>query len=50
VLVATSPEAGPSGAPSKAKYRLAEGVADKTKAACAELLSVYPLYPEVDLG
>jgi glycine hydroxymethyltransferase len=50
VLAATSPEAGPSGAPSKAKYRMADGVADKTKAACSELLSGYPLYPEVDLG
>ena len=50
VLAATSPVAGPSGAPSKAKYRLADGVADKTKSACAELLSGYPLYPEVDLG
>jgi glycine hydroxymethyltransferase len=50
VLAATSPEAGPSGAPSKAKYRLADDLADKTKSACAELLSGYPLYPEVDLG
>jgi glycine hydroxymethyltransferase len=50
VLAATSPEAGPSGAPSKAKYRMVDGVAEKTKAACAELLSGYPLYPEVDLG
>jgi glycine hydroxymethyltransferase len=50
VLAATSPEAAPSGAPSKAKYRMADGVAEKTKAACAELLSGYPLYPEVDLG
>jgi hypothetical protein len=29
---------------------MADGVAEKTKAACAELLSGYPLYPEVDLG
>ena len=50
VLAATSPDAGPSGAPSKAKYRLANGVADKTKSACAELLSGYPLYPQVDLS
>jgi glycine hydroxymethyltransferase len=50
VLAATSPQPGPSGAPSKAKYRLSDGVADKTKSACAELLSGYPLYPEVDLG
>jgi glycine hydroxymethyltransferase len=50
VLAATSAETGPSGATSKAKYRLADGVAEKTKAACAELLSGYPLYPEVDLG
>jgi len=50
VLAATSPVAAPSGAPSKAKYRMADGVAEKTKAACAELLSGYPLYPEVDLG
>ena len=50
VLAATAPETSPSGAPSKAKYHLADGVADKTKSACAELLSGYPLYPEVDLG
>jgi glycine hydroxymethyltransferase len=50
VLAATAPEAGPTGAPSKAKYRMADGVAGKTKASCAELLSGYPLYPEVDLG
>jgi glycine hydroxymethyltransferase len=37
------------GRPSKATYRLAEGVADKTRAAAAELLDAYPLYPELDL-
>lgn len=50
VLSATSPAAAPSGSASKAKYVLAEGIAQRTKAACAELLADHPLYPEVDLG
>jgi glycine hydroxymethyltransferase len=50
VLAATAPEAAASGGASKAKYRISEGVAERTKSACAELLAKFPLYPEVDLG
>ena len=50
VLSATSPTAAASGGASKAKYTLADGVAEKTKAAANELLDAYPLYPGLDLG
>src|SRR6266496_4461921 len=43
VLSSTTPTTTSAGAPSKAKYVLADGVADKTKAASAELLDKYPL-------
>jgi glycine hydroxymethyltransferase len=38
VLSSTTPGTNKAGAPSKATYRLADGVADRTKAASAELL------------
>jgi glycine hydroxymethyltransferase len=50
VLSATTPAAAPSGGPSKAKYSMADGVADKTHSAAAELLDTRPLYPGLDLG
>ncbi|MFW6205320.1 MAG: glycine hydroxymethyltransferase [Actinomycetota bacterium] len=50
VLEATEPAAGTDGAPSKAKYTTANGVAEKVKARAGELLSRFPLYPMVDLG
>ncbi|MGI8881271.1 MAG: glycine hydroxymethyltransferase [Jatrophihabitans sp.] len=50
VLGATTASPAPSGGTSKAKYTLADGLAEKTKSACAELLANHPLYPEVDLG
>jgi glycine hydroxymethyltransferase len=50
VLSATSPAPAPDGSPSKARYRLADGVAARTQAAAAELLAGRPLYPELDLG
>jgi glycine hydroxymethyltransferase len=50
VLAATTPAQGPAGAPSKAKYLMADGVADKTHAAAKELLDANPLYPGLDLG
>jgi glycine hydroxymethyltransferase len=37
-------------ADSKAKYSLAEGLADKVSARAAELLARNPLYPTIDLG
>src|SRR5512133_1183999 len=45
VLKNTSPVIASSGQPGKAKYVLADGVAEATKAASAELLSANPLYP-----
>ena len=42
--------AAASGAASKAKYAIADGVADKTHAAAEELLAANPLYPGLDLG
>jgi glycine hydroxymethyltransferase len=50
VLTATTPAAAPSGGASKAKYAIADGVADKTRAAASELLDAHPLYPGLDLG
>ena len=50
VLTATSPTAAASGGSSKAKYTIADGVADKTNAAAAELLAANPLYPGLDLN
>ena len=38
------------GQPSKASYSLAEGVAEKVKAASAEMLDKYPLYPGLELS
>jgi glycine hydroxymethyltransferase len=50
VLDATSPATAASGGPSKAKYSIADGVADKTRSAANELLTANPLYPGLDLG
>jgi len=49
VLSATSPSAAASGGASKAKYDIAAGVADKTRAAAEELLASNPLYPGLQL-
>ena len=49
VLEATSPTPLKSGAPGKAKYGVAAGVADRTRAAAAELLEANPLYPGLQL-
>jgi glycine hydroxymethyltransferase len=50
VLTSVSPASTSAGAPSKAKYVLADGVAAKTHAAAAELLDAHPLYPGLDLN
>jgi glycine hydroxymethyltransferase len=50
VLSATAPASAASGGASKAKYSIADGVADKTHSAAAELLDARPLYPGLDLG
>jgi glycine hydroxymethyltransferase len=49
VLRNTTPAIASSGQPGKAKYVLAEGVAESTKAASAELLDANPLYPGLTL-
>ena len=49
VLDNTTPAVASSGQPGKAKYVLAEGVAEATKAAAAELLDANPLYPGLAL-
>ena len=49
VLKNTTPVTASSGQPGKAKYTLTEGVAESTKAASAELLDAYPLYPGLQL-
>jgi glycine hydroxymethyltransferase len=49
VLANSTPTAASTG-PSKAKYVIADGLADKTQAACEELLAANPLYPGLDLG
>ncbi len=45
VLSNTTPTLTAAGAPGKAKYTLADGVAERTKAAASELLDANPLYP-----
>jgi glycine hydroxymethyltransferase len=45
VLNNTKPSVTSAGAPSKATYTLADGVAKRTRAASAELLDANPLYP-----
>jgi glycine hydroxymethyltransferase len=49
VLNNSTPAIASSGQPGKAKYVLAEGVAESTKAAAAELLDANPLYPGLAL-
>jgi glycine hydroxymethyltransferase len=50
VLSATTPAPAPSGGASKARYVIADGVAERTHAAASELLARHPLYPGLDLG
>ncbi|MFZ0529017.1 MAG: glycine hydroxymethyltransferase [Propionicimonas sp.] len=49
VLSNTSPVTTAAGLPGKAKYTLADGVADRTRARAAELLDANPLYPGLTL-
>jgi len=49
VLDATEPATTSSGAPSKAKFVLADDIRDRTRARSAELLAANPLYPEVGI-
>jgi glycine hydroxymethyltransferase len=50
VLRSTTPGTTSAGAPSKAAYVIADGVAERTKAAAAELMDRFPLYPGLDLS
>ncbi|WBB52659.1 glycine hydroxymethyltransferase [Verrucosispora sp. WMMD573] len=50
VLSQTSAGVGPDGTASKAKYVLDPAVADKVSRQASELLSGFPLYPDVELG
>ncbi len=50
VLSGTSPGTTAAGAPSKASYALADGLAERTRSAAAELLDRHPLYPGLDLS
>lgn len=49
VLANTTPAQTSTGAPGKAKYVIADGVADRTRAAAGELLEAHPLYPGLEL-
>jgi glycine hydroxymethyltransferase len=50
VLAGTTPTTTAAGAPSRAKYAMADGLADRTRAAAADLLAAHPLYPGLDLS
>jgi glycine hydroxymethyltransferase len=50
VLAATTPTTTAAGDPSRAKYSIADGVAERTLSAAAELLAGHPLYPGLDLA
>jgi glycine hydroxymethyltransferase len=49
VLRGTTPRDTKAGTPSKATYTLADGVADRTKAASVDMLEKHPLYPGLEL-
>ncbi len=50
VFTATKSGTAPNGGPSKARFVMEDGVAQRVSAAAAELLEPFPLYPTVDLG
>jgi glycine hydroxymethyltransferase len=50
VLGATTPTTTSSGEPSRAKYTLSDGLAERTLAAAEELLTEHPLYPGLNLS
>jgi glycine hydroxymethyltransferase len=49
VLTKTTPTTTKSGAPGKARYSIADGVAEATHKRCEELLGNHPLYPGLEL-
>src|SRR5690606_29801136 len=50
LLKAATPTTTKAGGPSKAKYNLDAAVASDARERCADLLSRFPLYPQVDLS
>ena len=50
VLAGTTPTTTSAGTPSRAKYTMTDGLADRTRAAAADLLAAHPLYPGLDLS
>jgi glycine hydroxymethyltransferase len=50
VLSNTTPTATRDGSPSKAKYVVDGGLAEKTRAAASELVAAHPLYPGLELS
>ncbi|MEU8154387.1 glycine hydroxymethyltransferase [Micromonospora sp. NPDC048986] len=50
VLTQTTAAANADGTPSKAKYTLDAGLADKVAGQATDLLATYPLYPGIDLA
>jgi glycine hydroxymethyltransferase len=50
VLRGTTPAATSAGRPSKATFVTADGLADRSRAAAAELLASHPLYPGLELS
>ncbi|NEM06560.1 glycine hydroxymethyltransferase [Geodermatophilus normandii] len=49
VLSNTTPTATKDGSPSKARYVVDSGLAEKTRAAASELVAAHPLYPGLEL-
>ena len=49
VLKSTTPVTASNGQPGKAKYSIADSVAENTRAAADELLADFPLYPGLEL-
>ncbi len=50
VLSNTSAGTNKAGAPSKATYKIADGIADRVRDQAAELLDKHPLYPGLELS
>ena len=50
VLSNTSAGTNKAGAPSKATYNIADGIADRVRDQSAELLDKHPLYPGLELS
>ncbi|MDN6555854.1 MAG: glycine hydroxymethyltransferase, partial [Acidipropionibacterium acidipropionici] len=48
-LKATTPKTASTGKPGKAKYEMADGVADRVHAEADELVGSFPLYPGLEL-